>query len=455
MDGGVLAIAKKADGSGGILENSSVVVYDGGALVGDGVIQKQVINSGIVAPGFAQDTLTVGTYTQDKEGTLLVTFDNTGEHSALQATSAEIRGGNLAFAPARGEFYCNNFAITLQNFLKVDAGGSTGEFDHYLAEDASPTLETVLVKHDDKSASVALTRPANAYARYAANSGSAELGRALPGIAARAYGDMQSLLTALDWSARDGHEVRDALDTLGAEAYDASARASLAQQSEFNLLILRRMLGNESARRALAARDEAPDAETWQFWATPYGSGAWQGSHGTVSSWKSSGIGLVVGADRSFESGLTLGAHVALAARRTHVSDRHEAKADTQSAFVGLQGLFAPSSWDGFWVTAQGRLGIESGEMDREVRIGNYTRNNESRWSGFGGSALVGLGKDWSWQTQNGHLDAGPLAWMESASCSARGLRSSPGRLQGSRWTRLSTSRCCSPLACTRAGTPA
>ncbi len=427
VDGGVLAIARKADGSGGVLENSSVVVYDGGALVGDGVIKNQVINRGIVAPGFAQDTLTVGTYTQDKEGTLLVTFDNTGRHSALKAANAEINGGNLAFVPSRGQFYGNNFAITLQDFLQVGSGDSTG-FDHYLAEDASPTLETVLVEHDDQSASVELTRPANAYARYAANSGSAELGRALPGIAARARGDMQSLLTALDWSARDSHEVRDALDTLGAEAYDASARASLAQQSEFNLLILRRMLGNESARRALAVREEDPNAENWQFWATPYGSGSWQGSHGTVSSWKSSGIGLVVGADRSFESGLTLGAHVALAARRTHVSDRHEAQADTQSAFVGLQGLFAPSSWDGFWVTAQGRLGIESGEMDREVRIGNYVRTNESRWSGFGGSALVGLGKDWSWQTQNGHLDAGPLAWMEYSFLQRPGIEEQSGQ---------------------------
>ena len=348
VDGGVLAIARQVDGNGdfvedtGLLVNSSVVVRKDGTLVGDGTIEQQVINNGIVAPGFRGDTLTVGTYTQGSDGTLLVTYDNGQEHSVLEVKNMADIKGNLAFAPARGQFYSNNFSMTLENFLHVptESENANVHFDNYLAEDASPTLETVLVGKPDMeemTAEVVLTRPRDAYARYAANSGAADLGRNLPGIASIATGDMQALLTALDWSARDGHEVGRSLDTLGAEAYDASARASLAQQSEFNLLILRRMLGNESARRAQTIRAQAspeaqPDAENWQFWATPYGSGAWQGSHGGVSSWKSSGIGLIVGADRFFESGLTLGAHVALTARRTHVTGNHDAQADTQSA---------------------------------------------------------------------------------------------------------------------------
>ena len=421
VDGGVLAIARRADDTGGELTVSDVVVCENGTLAGDGEIKQTVINNGTVAPGFRDNTLTVGTYKQGSDGTLLVTYDNTQEHSVLEVKNKADIKGNLAFAPARGQFYGNNFSVELKDFLHVPAGSENAnvQFTKFLAEDASPTLETVLVAEPDMdamTAEVVLTRPANAYARYAANSGSADLGRNLPGIASVATGDMQALLTALDWSARDGHEVGRALDTLGAEAYDASARASLAQQAEFNLLILRRMLGNESARRALAARgatEDRPNAENWQFWATPYGSGAWQGSHGGVSSWKSSGIGLIVGADRYFESGLSIGAHVALAAKRTHMTGNHDAQADTQSAFVGLQGMFAPDTWDGFWLTAQGRLGIESGEMDREVSFNGYTRNNESRWSGFAGSALLGGGKDWSWKLGDGHLDAGPLAWME------------------------------------------
>ena len=271
VDGGVLAIARRADDTGGVLTKSSVVVRENGTLAGDGEIKQQVINNGIVAPGFRDTTLTVGTYTQGTDGTLLVTYDNTEKHSVLNVTKTANIAGNLAFAPARGQFYGNNFSVELKDFLHVPAESENAnvQFTKFLAEDASPTLETVLVGDPDMkkmTAEVVLTRPRDAYARYAANSGSAELGRNLPGIASVATGDMQALLTALDWSARDGHEVGRALDTLGAEAYDASARASLAQQAEFNILILRRMLGNESARRALAARgatdEPQPDAET-------------------------------------------------------------------------------------------------------------------------------------------------------------------------------------------------
>ena len=198
-----------------------------------------------------------------------------------------------------------------------------------------------------------------------------------------------------------------ALDVLGPEAYDASARASLARQSEFNLLILRRMLANESARRFLVTGDKKQDADNWQVWATPYGS--WQGSHGGTSSWSSTGIGLLVGADRYFESGLSLGAHVAVAARRTHVKDNHDAQIDTKSAIVGLQALLAPESWDGFGLTAQGRLGIESGEMNRIVSFNGYNRLSESRWTGFG-----------KLPTQ-ARLRQAPLPFSSTASCSAQG----------------------------------
>ena len=196
VDGGVLAIARQANGDGGILEESDVVVRENGTLAGDGEIKKQVINNGVVAPGFRGDTLTVGTYTQGENGTLLVTYDNEEDHSSLNVTSKANIAGNLAFAPARGQFYSNDFSIELKDFLQVEESDSiSGSFDQYLAEDASPTLETVLVSSPDMdamTASVVLTRPANAYARYAANSGSADLGRNLPGIASVARGDMQT-----------------------------------------------------------------------------------------------------------------------------------------------------------------------------------------------------------------------------------------------------------------------
>lgn len=319
--------------------------------------------------------------------------------TAIQARYAKL-SGTLALRPM-ADFYASDQKIHLKNPLRITESDS-GFRTVSLTSASSPTLAFDLVNEDIDFLQVNVSRLETAYSQYAQNSGSSGLGRSLANIGKMASGDMRTLFTALDWSAPDGHEVSRALDTLGPEAYDASARASLAQQSEFNLLILRRMLGNESARRFLSATSEKQaEADNWQFWASPYGSGSWQGSHGGTSSWSSNGIGLLVGADRYFEGGLSLGAHVAVAAKRTHVKGNHDAQTDTKSAFVGLQALLAPESWDGFGLTAQGRLGIESGEMDREVSFNGYNRLSESRWTGFG-----------KLPTQ-ARFAAGPLAFFE------------------------------------------
>ena len=70
-----------------------------------------------------------------------------------------------------------------------------------------------------------------------------------------------------------------------------------------------------------------------------------------------------------------------------------------------------------FWLTAQGRLGLEAGDMDRTVAFNGYIRSPESHWTGIAGGALIGGGKDWSWEIGsnqgNGNIEAGPLAWVE------------------------------------------
>lgn len=185
--------------------------------------------------------------------------------------------------------------LSLTGLVQVDDSARTvGDFAAVQLEAHSPTLDVALAGHDSQGqhVTIAFTRADTAYARHAAGSAAADLGRALRGIASGAQGDMQALLAALDWSAADGREVREALTRLGAEAYDSSARAALAQQSEFNWLILRCLLAAENARLALAAgagftgtgaeteagarrRNEDPAADKWQFWATPFGSGAW------------------------------------------------------------------------------------------------------------------------------------------------------------------------------------
>ena len=365
-------------------------------------------------------------------------FDGNGEVNSILAGSASL-DGTLVLRPLR-DFYASNTAFQLEAPVEINdssAGASiTGTMTVALAQDiVSPTLSFSMPEGSFTSEgtmpSVTVSRDSNAYSQYAQNAAAHATGRALDVIAGKAQGDMQNLLEALDWSAPDGSGIADGLKQLGPGAYDAVARASLAQQNEFNLLILRRLMATMT-RRARAAQtlqegtaapagtqvaelDKTGAAGTWQFWATPYGAGSFQGSHNGHSSWKSTGVGLLVGADRHFDSGLDLGFHVALAARRTHVQDSEEAQADTKSAFVGLQALLAPDSWNGFYLTGQGRIGIESGEMDRDIHINGYNRQSESRWSGVAGSLQAGFGWDAHLDTEAGFVTMGPLAFFEYA----------------------------------------
>ena len=372
------------------------------------------------------------------DATLETGFDGNGEVNSILAGSASL-DGTLVLRPLR-DFYASNTAFQLEAPVEINdssAGASiTGTMTVALAQDiVSPTLSFSMPEGSFTSEgtmpSVTVSRDSNAYSQYAQNSAAHATGRALDVIAGKAQGDMQNLLEALDWSAPDGSGIADGLKQLGPGAYDAVARASLAQQNEFNLLILRRLMATMT-RRARAAQtlqegtaapagtqvaelDKTGAAGTWQFWATPYGAGSFQGSHNGHSSWKSTGVGLLVGADRHFDSGLDLGFHVALAARRTHVQDSEEAQADTKSAFVGLQALLAPDSWNGFYLTGQGRIGIESGEMDRDIHINGYNRQSESRWSGVAGSLQAGFGWDAHLDTEAGFVTMGPLAFFEYA----------------------------------------
>ena len=429
-------LAPQADGSAGVNPDAAFTMTLNGGVYGPDSIDMtlsagrlsvtgplsvySLANSGYLAlggmtpDGTAADVAT--TFVNGPDATLETAVMADGSVAGIEAETATL-AGNWTLRPLR-DFYAGNAVITPQ--APVEADTINGGFSSVsLVAGQSPTLDFSLRDPNPSRPQLYVSRPGDAYSRYADTTGTASLGHALHGIANVAQGDMRQLLAAIDWTPRDGSGVRRALHQLGPEAYDASARASLGQQSEFTVLLLRRMLAGEQARQAARAAgsvQDSPEAGLWQAWATPYGAASWQGDHGGASGWNSAGVGLLAGMDRHFDSGLSLGFHLALAARRTTINGAHDASADTQSALAGLQGLLAPKQWDGFYLTAQARLGMEQGEMDRNVNIGDaYLRHNESRWTGLTGSAMLGGGKDWSRQFESGSLSAGPLGWLEYA----------------------------------------
>ncbi|MBQ9536263.1 MAG: autotransporter outer membrane beta-barrel domain-containing protein [Desulfovibrionaceae bacterium] len=285
-----------------------------------------------------------------------------------------------------------------------------------ISNNPSKTLTFQLLNTDTTPTLIA-TRASNAYSQYAKTETAADLGRSLVGVSNNARGDMQNLLSALDWSL-DGPSIGHALNKLGAEAYNASARSSLKQQSEFNTLLTNHLLGYvrnvmSGVNRSAADPNGEATLGKWIGWGSFFGSTSHQGDHNDTSGYTSHGVGFLGGADKTLDSGLTLGLHVGFATSRTKVHGDHDAKNYSKTAFIGGQAIYAPEAWDGVYVTGQARVGLEDGTMYRRVALGAYERSNESRWTAPLWSALLGVGKDFYFDAGDGQLAAGPVAWLE------------------------------------------
>lgn len=424
VDGGGLAVSKRADGTGGVLQNSDVLVRQGGVLLGDGVIEQKIVNSGTVAPGYRGLMLTVGTYTQNADGTLQIGITADRQHAVLKATNANLDGA-LRFSPTPG-FYSNTYAISANS---VQATNPSGVFDSVGMASASPTLGfNVVSSNAQGTAAIEQQRAHNAYSRYANSATTANVGDALYVMAGRATGDMQSLFQALDWSDPSGSGVAPAMEQLSPNSYDAVARAGLDAQRQLNLLLAKRFLGG-SAPVATASGTGMSGGDAafggWQAWALPFGSYSNVNANAGSTGFTSSGAGLALGADRQWDSGLTAGLDVALSGRRTYMHYAGEANAKTLAASVGGHAHFKPFWWDGGYVMGMARVGFEDVNMKRTVNFNGYLRNHDSRWTGLTADFLAGGGKDWSWTPSWGGVEAGPLGWFEYS------LSSRPGFTEG------------------------
>ncbi|MBQ7585812.1 MAG: autotransporter outer membrane beta-barrel domain-containing protein, partial [Desulfovibrionaceae bacterium] len=355
--------------------------------------------------------------------TLETDFDAKGKQNFLQANSAKL-AGTWALRPQK-DFYSSGNNIVLSNPVKAKT--VSGWFNKIsLAFNPSPTLKFLVLDTSADSTTLRVLRTSNSYSKFASNSGASSLGRALSRLGDRAQGDMQNLFTALDFA--DAGNIRRALNQLSPEAYDAQARASMAQQGEFNVMLVNRLLSyvgasqtspNSNAFGASSNQSQAIPREDprnqWTVWINPFGSTSSQGNHNGYSGWHSKGVGLLAGADCHLDSGLTLGFHFGLAGRHTNMDGDLDAESYTHSAFIGGQFSLARDDWDGLYLLGQARIGMEQGVMDRTVSIGDYVRNNESRWTSPAGAFLLGAGKDFSFNFEQGLFKTGPILWFEYA----------------------------------------
>ncbi|EAH5484665.1 autotransporter domain-containing protein [Campylobacter coli] len=124
VEKGEIALHKQEDKSGGIIAGD-VKVLNTGLFSGNGTINQNLHNEGIVRPGNKDlSNLTVkGSYTQTQKATLQLDFGNSG-NSKLIANSYDIQGGKLEYIPLP-QFYTSGTEVN------IDLGSLNKNLDQF------------------------------------------------------------------------------------------------------------------------------------------------------------------------------------------------------------------------------------------------------------------------------------------------------------------------------------
>ncbi|QYH10558.1 S8 family serine peptidase [Campylobacter coli] len=124
VEKGEIALHKQEDKSGGIIAGD-VKVLNTGLFSGNGTINQNLHNEGIVRPGNKDlsDLTVKGSYTQTQKATLQLDFGNSG-NSKLIANSYDIQGGKLEYIPLP-QFYTSGTEVN------IDLGSLNKNLDQF------------------------------------------------------------------------------------------------------------------------------------------------------------------------------------------------------------------------------------------------------------------------------------------------------------------------------------
>jgi hypothetical protein len=243
-------------------------------------------------------------------------------------------------------------------------------------------------------------RASDAYSQYAQNDNDRAVGRVLDRIVDEADLPLQDLYVALDFSALDGSEVRSALAQLSPVAYGGTFTTSLRREQLISDTLTARPLG-------------AVPAGQWQAFALPFVSKLEQKSRGTQVGYNTRTLGVVLGVEQQSQTyaGLTWGFHGVVGNKNSlTLKTADNANGSLQAWGLGMQMRYQPDPRAGVYLDAQGRIGLEKGDLKRTLMVGSYTSQQQGKWLGWTGTAEASGGYLWK---LNQTLSLGPTLGLD------------------------------------------
>ncbi|MBO6258789.1 MAG: autotransporter outer membrane beta-barrel domain-containing protein [Succinivibrio sp.] len=362
-------------------------------------------------------------------------FNPDGSVDRIKAETATL-DGSWVLRPNRG-FYQDKALISPQ--FPVTAAIS-GSFAGVVAKEAfSPTLKMRITNNNPHSPEVEMYRDRDAYAQYARRDTDRNVGRALYEISAVAQGEMQQLLTVLDYSDLQGQTVSSALGQLGPATFDYGTIAALKDSAAVSGQMLRHMQftalgsrysGSYGSDTLLAQNSYALTPATGRVsdrkivgFLMPYGDYTRQNGSGGLDNMKSYSGGIVAGVECVRAEGISYGIHGGVSYRNTRVSNDNSSKIESRGLFVGLHGVLAPVEWGGFYTEGQFRVGWYENDSKRDISFGSFAKRVKGSYDSFTSGLMLGGGYDFN----SGTLSFGPLVCAEYSHVHSRSFTEKNG----------------------------
>lgn len=395
----------------------SFTVASGATLVGNGGFKLNqlgnFVNHGSISPGNSLGEMSVeGNFEQSHTGALLFDVNGEGKHDTFIVNGNAKLDGQLTLLPAR-DWYASNWALNSDKLLVTTS--HQGDFSEVNSQLDSPTLHLNVKPLENESYEFTMVRTSDAYSRYAQNSPMKQVGRALDQIAGKANVDMQTLYRALDFSAKDGSEIRGALSQLSPAGYSAMVASSLSREQQIAGIM--NSLHTENSGTPLTQED-------WHSFAIPFGLHAKQRRDSSSVGYSASSYGLIVGAQKRSPAyrNWVFGMHGAMSGQSVKVKSPENGTGKTSAFDIGIHARYEENPNSGSYLFGSGRFGVEDGQMDRRVSIADYSSHQHSDWTGLNGSLVAGGGYRWALSET---LSAGPVGALNYTTLSRHGLTES------------------------------
>ena len=398
-----------------------VQVQKGAVLGGNATFTvDQFFNNGTLSPGNSIGTVTIqGDYIEGHDGRLELEFDASGQTDEIQIegtakglNDVPLESFNTVFAPV-ADYYSQPITVDFSSAVtlieKDSAGHSTISHGQLkpIAETSgtvdldvdSPTLTMTAEFDESNSLSVNVSRAPNAYSRYALNDLTRDLAIAFDRHASDAFGSMQNLVAALDFSAQDGSDLPVAYEALGPGIFSAAGAASTHLLHHVsNVLLL------------TSVRDTDQGQGTGVF-VIPLGGY----THEKNLNMRSTYGGVLLGANtaETLASGeVVFGAHAALTKRKDVFSENSESRLDADTFMVGAHARYTPNSSPNTQLFGLTQFAVENADLDRGVTFNSWHDMASSDWTGWGGNVVAGVQQLFS---VSSNVTIGPVAWVDYA----------------------------------------